>query len=564
MNVKWPFLTIFCVFFVAFNSLGAALRGVQYDPTTSTVVPSGLNITAKTFQITNFFGLGFTNAGSNAVQVIDLMGPQVVDSHINGNTTIVLTNMPSWTNTASSPTLTISARHTSGTLSIASLHPISYEEFNIASGKTNQIWIKYLNGRVSLTTSHINATNQTLNLPELESSATNDFLEVIDTSTATRKKIAIANLVTGGGGGTNFPAVLLLSGNTNLTGQAGNITAYFQITNGSHGLDFDLAAPSSGHIFRNFETNSATTNYTVTFYTNGIAGSYYNPETKTNETTFIVPAGSLTMQEWTLVSGNWVLTRHIQPVGRANWGTGLSASTNGINGLDITVSATATGSGGGNSTNVSLFTSASTNLIVDAGLASTNHVNFNIGMLTNSHIVISNWSLAKFPVAIRWKQDTNGNRVVLSLANTDGLIITNGFNTLGTNASGLTEWVLRPDFYPTNVIITSGGSGELLTTTTNLLALGTRYTNSFKRTMVSASFTLTAAVAGTAAVAMYVERFGVTNRLAISAGPLTSLVTIEPLMQLVGPGEIYYFTDETSGSGATAAIIANTSTRIDL
>jgi len=36
-----------------------------------------------------------------------------------------------------------------------------------------------------------------------------------------------------------------------------------------------------------------------------------------------------------------------------------------------------------------------------------------------------------------------------------------------------------------------------------------------------------------------------------SAGPLASLTTVEQLSLLVGPGAFYYFTDATSGAGAS-------------
>lgn len=160
-------------------------------------------IAAATMISSNIFLPGITNIGSNAVQVIDLTGPQIIESHINGDTTIVLTNMPAWTNIAYAPTVHIVARHSAGSLSIASAHPIAYEEFNVDPGKTNDIWITSLAGKLRLVTSSRNATNSTLNLTELEAVATNDFLEIIDTSTATRKKIAVANL--GAGGGSSGP-----------------------------------------------------------------------------------------------------------------------------------------------------------------------------------------------------------------------------------------------------------------------------------------------------------------------------------------------------------------------
>lgn len=102
---------------------------------------------------------------------------------------------------------------------------------------------------------------------------------------------------------------------------------------------------------------------------------------------------------------------------------------------------------------------------------------------------------------------------------------------------------------------------------TNDYVLGTRYTNTVSggytggRAWVSASFQLTAAAAGTATVTMFVETSGVrTNRLQISAGPLASLVTTEPLGMPVGPGAIWYFSDDDSGVGSSSAIVTLTST----
>ena len=102
---------------------------------------------------------------------------------------------------------------------------------------------------------------------------------------------------------------------------------------------------------------------------------------------------------------------------------------------------------------------------------------------------------------------------------------------------------------------------------TNDFALGTRYTNgvssgfSHQRATVMASFQLTAAAAGTAKVTCYAENAGGTrtNKLTISAGPLASLVTIEPVIMKVDPGAAFYFTDETSGTGASVVIVSGTS-----
>src|SRR6185436_5266883 len=118
---------------------------------------------------------------------------------------------------------------------------------------------------------------------------------------------------------------------------------------------------------------------------------------------------------------------------------------------------------------------------------------------------------------------------------------------------------------PTTVIHGNGGglsnlnSGALTVTISNFV-IGTRYTNAPTMAFVAASFQLNAAVAGTAAVTLFVEQPGiVTNKLSVSAGPLASLTTIEPLSLPVSASAVYYFNDVSSGSGATATIVAGTS-----
>lgn len=93
---------------------------------------------------------------------------------------------------------------------------------------------------------------------------------------------------------------------------------------------------------------------------------------------------------------------------------------------------------------------------------------------------------------------------------------------------------------------------------TNAFVLGTRYTNGNQRAMVAASFTLTAAVAGTATVSLYVEHgTTITNSVTVSAGPMASLVVSEMLTLPVPPGGFYYFADEDSGSGASSDVVGN-------
>lgn len=145
----------------------------------------------------------------------------------------------------------------------------------------------------------------------------------------------------GGSGGTNFPAVLLQAGNTNYTLQAGKRTSHYMITNASHGLDADLAAPASGHSFLSRITNSASTDITVTFFTNGAVATYYESVDQTNSgTSFIVPAGSLVASEFTWLGNYWVREQRAGPELRPKAGTGIAFSTNG---LDWTITSTASG-----------------------------------------------------------------------------------------------------------------------------------------------------------------------------------------------------------------------------
>ncbi len=107
---------------------------------------------------TNFWGLGYTNAGSNAVQVIDMMGPRLVRSKISGNTTLVLTNMPVWTNAQYGSTiqLDIDVAVPGSTITLASLHPVDFGKggFFLGSSDTNTVWIRWNGTEIKGTVSH--------------------------------------------------------------------------------------------------------------------------------------------------------------------------------------------------------------------------------------------------------------------------------------------------------------------------------------------------------------------------------------------------------------------------
>src|SRR6266576_6195847 len=114
-------------------------------------------------------------------------------------------------------------------------------------------------------------------------------------------------------------------------------------------------------------------------------------------------------------------------------------------------------------------------------------------------------------------------------------------------------------------IVSLGGmrtNSATLDISTSAFTLNAYVTNGNRRAWVSASFTLTAAVARTAAVGIYVDQAasGTFANLGpqISAGPLASLVGVQQLSTFLSPGARFVFTNLTSGSGATAAIVANT------
>ncbi len=141
------------------------------------------------------------------------------------------------------------------------------------------------------------------------------------------------------------------------------------------------------------------------------------------------------------------------------------------------------------------------------------------------------------------------------------LLVATNTALLGTISAGSSNTYLRVNPTTASGLEYANPNAYDLTTTTTAFVLGSRYTNSSRIAFPAASFTLTAAVAGTAIVTLYVEHgTTITNKLTVSAGPLASLVTVEALSGLpVGPTDIFRFEDETSGSGATVAIVTGTS-----
>lgn len=143
----------------------------------------------------------------------------------------------------------------------------------------------------------------------------------------------------GGSGGTNFPNVNLLLGNTNLVLSAGVRKAFHNQTNGSHGINLNLAVPESGYVVTYSVSNSAASDITVTFYTNSVAANPYDRASRTNVNTFTASASAMTEAELKYYgSGLWVLESVKGVTAIQKFGPGIITDTNGVNGLDITVS----------------------------------------------------------------------------------------------------------------------------------------------------------------------------------------------------------------------------------
>ena len=141
----------------------------------------------------------------------------------------------------------------------------------------------------------------------------------------------------GGGGGTNFPNVNLLLGNTNLVLSAGVRKAFHNQTNGSHGINLNLAVPESGYLVTYSVSNSSASDITVTFYSNSVPANPYDIATKTNVNTFTASASAITEAALKYIgSGIWVLESVKGPAAIQQFGTGIWADTNGANGLYIT------------------------------------------------------------------------------------------------------------------------------------------------------------------------------------------------------------------------------------
>lgn len=253
------------------------------------------------------------------------------------------------------------------------------------------------------------------------------------------------------GSGTNNP--VLTAGPT--IAIIANQTARGQFTtNASYTWTHTGASNQSSML--EFEFGSTATNL---IYNTNLVG-YYDVDLGSNVTVTPLPPLSKTiLRMWLNRSNEW-----IGDVKYAAYALEFANGTTDTNHTLKKVTYTApSGSGGGGTlgtTNITLLMGSATNQNLDLAYGATNLASFDLRLQTNGHVTISN--IASLPISVPvplWvRQDTNGNRNVISVANVSGRVITNGVLSVDTNANAGTLWILRryPDDGGTNVVIETG------------------------------------------------------------------------------------------------------------
>lgn len=232
----------------------------------------------------------------------------------------------------------------------------------------------------------------------------------------TTARVGIPQGGVGGADGGFILTNLALLGNTNATLTSGYWPTFSQTTNANYTLNFNHSfALPAGYRVTTIHTNSAATNYTVTLNTNTVAANFIDPYGKTNANSFSVTFGGKSVAEWMWTGNGWILLSLNGPTPVLKFGSGITAVTNGVNGLDVTISASG---GGGSTTNAIPVTLAinggtgSTNIVIDfwqLAQMSTNSVR--VTLTANAGVVVTNIVDGK-ELVIDVVQDSTGNRTI--------------------------------------------------------------------------------------------------------------------------------------------------------
>ena len=126
---------------------------------------------------------------------------------------------------------------------------------------------------------------------------------------------------------------------TNLAPVSGREYQLYSQTNASHGVNIALTVPPSGQLVRYAVSNSSASAITVTLYTNNVAANMYDERSGTNVNTFTAAAASVTdvLFDYKL-PGVWFIRDAEGLQYNQLYGTGVYADTNGVSGLDLTIS----------------------------------------------------------------------------------------------------------------------------------------------------------------------------------------------------------------------------------
>lgn len=186
---------------------------------------------------------------------------------------------------------------------------------------------------------------------------------------------------------------------------------------------------------------------------------------------------------------------------------------------------------------------------------------------SNNHIFSGTVAVTGTLIAGNWASAMNPGSFSIYNIRTDGGTSAGTYVEGSLTANGVSGWLAaggtkNDTLDLTNQVLRT--LGGFATNSVTDFVIGTRYTNGTQRTWISASFYLVSSATGVASVNLKVEQAFKTNMTAIALGNIAAATATNTLQSIVAPGAFFYFTDGTSGSGASATIVANSSSRIEL